>query len=271
MADFPYQHGAKYATYGVDTSTSLATAVTTGAANTKGSYAQLTASTDFPASGVLLCFTSNANTASRFLVDIAIGGAGSETIIINNVVCRAELSSSINIHMYFPISIPSGVRLSARAQSEDAGVVIRVSATIVGGGFASQSPYSKVITLGADTANSDGKFYQTSGTANNTKSGYQELSASTSAPIKAISVVSIHICATANAGILLDIAVGAAGSEVVIVPNIAYSLDITNQVVPTSTGFFPCSIPAGSRVSYREQISANGAINYTDIIVYALC
>lgn len=270
MADFAYAHGAKYATYGINTANSQGTTVTTGAANTKGSWAELTASSEFASCGIMVHIGNNAR-SSRYLVDIGVGASGSEDAIIPNLLLRAESSTSICTSFYFPLSIASGTRIAARAQSEDATVTLSVSVTIVGGGFMNPSPFSRVLTYGADTTNTDGKFYQTSGTSNNTKSGYQQLTASTTLPIKALMVGSINFIGGVDTFGLMDIAVGGAGSETVLIPNLPFNGDTTNASIVVNYGLFPCSIPSGTRLSYREQVSQNNVANYVVVILYALC
>ena len=62
-----------------------------GTANTKGSYTQMVASTSRDYCALAWCMDSlnvtPANTAN-FLVDVAIGGAGSEQVIVSNLFAQ---------------------------------------------------------------------------------------------------------------------------------------------------------------------------------------
>lgn len=108
------------------TSSEGTTVTASGSTHTKGSYAQLIASTGANAIGitVVLHNVGVASTNARALVDIAVGGAGSEQIIIPNLLAGNAgawngASNGGNCY-HFPIFIPAGVRLSARCQASTA-------------------------------------------------------------------------------------------------------------------------------------------------------
>lgn len=102
----------------------LGTTVTASATiNTKGSYSSLIDPTDRESYGIWIRArdVSSANTLENLLLDIAYGptGGGSEQIIIPNIDCGASGSNTgaSGKKFFFPIYIPSGVRVSARCQS----------------------------------------------------------------------------------------------------------------------------------------------------------
>lgn len=113
--------------FGFNSGTTLGTAVDAGAvANTKGSYAQLTASTARDYAGVFFCIDTQAQTTGpgspEFLVDIAIGGAGSETVIIPNYAVTKLFGTGLagmvpNKTATIYVPIPAGTRIAAAAQS----------------------------------------------------------------------------------------------------------------------------------------------------------
>lgn len=104
---------------GFSTATSFGTPITCGTSGSKGSYAQLIASTSVDYMGLLLHIdTQNTATVNSdpYSVDIAIGGSGSEVVIIPDYVTNppaAALLSNSASHFY-PIAIPAGTRLAAR-------------------------------------------------------------------------------------------------------------------------------------------------------------
>lgn len=112
-------------TYGANTGTSLGTAVDAGAStNTKGSYAQITASTTDDIDWLTIHIDWQNNTAmqvARFLVDIATGAAASETVVINNILVSSHsgLAGKNPTPFFgpFPVTVASGTRLAARCQS----------------------------------------------------------------------------------------------------------------------------------------------------------
>lgn len=105
-------------------SAGFGTVVTPSAtAHTKGSYAQLVASTSVDYMGFMLALdgqNGGATNARDYLVDLAIGGSGSEVIIVPNHLSRWIAASGMNPNgSYGPffIPIPAGTRIAARCQS----------------------------------------------------------------------------------------------------------------------------------------------------------
>lgn len=92
-------------------------------ANTKAtSFTQLIASTNFDAMYVAITVAQSgaSNTDTSTLMDIAIGAAASETVIIPNLLVGygSNLSNWTNGRThFFPLYIPAGSRISARTQS----------------------------------------------------------------------------------------------------------------------------------------------------------
>lgn len=131
--------------------------------HTKGSYAQLIASTAYSSWGIFVMvggLGTAASTNTRGLIDIAIGASSSEVDIISNLIAGQSgqsIGASIGPQMYFfPIVIPAGVRISARLQalisSDTATVAVRLCQFRIPGKWYG----SRVTTYGADTATSSG-------------------------------------------------------------------------------------------------------------------
>ena len=110
-------------TYGAVSASSQGTSIDPGAAaNTKGNYTQLTASTSSALDWLIVIATcaNNPNPSSgRWAFDIATGAAASEVVVVPD--CSFSMDSSFDTLgpnvFCFPISIASGTRLAARAQS----------------------------------------------------------------------------------------------------------------------------------------------------------
>ena len=96
--------------------------------------------------------------------------------------------------------------------------------------------------------------YITAPTVNNTKGAYTELKAATDNSFEGI-VIHTAYC-TAPRNYLIDIAIGAAGSEKVIIPNLSLATAGTYEYRMTQTHFFPIRVPKGSRISARYQANA---------------
>ncbi|MCS6302369.1 MAG: hypothetical protein H8K07_01685 [Nitrospira sp.] len=86
--------------------------------HTKGAYAELVAATTYDWYGFWISMSGVAVSATRtdMLLDVAIGGAGSEQVILPNLMAGWTMGGSGNI-LYIPIYIPRGTRLSARCQA----------------------------------------------------------------------------------------------------------------------------------------------------------
>src|SRR5690606_23999788 len=103
------------ATVGTNTAISSGTFVAgSGTANTKGPYVEMTASTAFAVTGVIfqVTYASPSTLSNNFLFDIATGGAGSETPIVENIAVTATGSRGGYDPVFIPIAIPSGSRIS---------------------------------------------------------------------------------------------------------------------------------------------------------------
>jgi hypothetical protein len=103
--------------------TSRGVAVDPGAASlTKGAYSQLVASTAFDVCAISFMFGYNGDISrgsfARWLIDLAIGGAGSEYIFLPNFVSHFETVIDGPFTSFippFPMFIPAGSRIAARA------------------------------------------------------------------------------------------------------------------------------------------------------------
>lgn len=93
----------------------------TPAVGSKGAWAQVIAALSADCFGLLICINSNsASAASRnSVVDIGIGGAGSEIVLIPNLIggnAVAYNGVGGGLWHYFPVAIPAGTRVAVRAQ-----------------------------------------------------------------------------------------------------------------------------------------------------------
>lgn len=251
-------------TIGANTGASTGTTITaSGSANVKGSWTQLIASTAEDYDGLLVYLAPGAAANRSFLVDIGIGAAASETVIIPDLleahsnpgdVVRPGCCYKINI------AIPKGSRLAARCQCSTASGTTTVLCVPFREGNLRCGQWS---AIGVTTANSNATSVDPGASAN-TKGSWVELVASTSYDIDLLIVAlgsrdqtgSIVTCSW-----LVDIGVGAAGSEVVIVPNLwtaltDYSAGAACQSSVPVTPPIVRRIPAGSRIAARAQCSS---------------
>jgi hypothetical protein len=158
-------------------------------AHTKNAtYTQLIASTAYASWGIMVYVGNTGTLAStnyRVLVDIAIGGAGSEQVIIPNLLAgNSAPSGSTSVggsQYYFPICIPAGSRISATAQANTTAKTVHVAVYL----FQHQIPgawYGQRVTdYGTSTATSSGTSMSP---GNNAYATDVSLTASTTNPIQ---------------------------------------------------------------------------------------
>ncbi len=254
---------------GSDTSNSTGTTITAaGSAHTKGAYAQLIASTGFVGSHLAILAQSESG-SFHGLFDIAVGAAASEQDVISNLhLCAKGTEAQFLI---VPLTIAAGSRISARCQASSANEELEMQVMLFGNTLANTASLSRVTTYGANTADSGGVQVDPGAVAN-TKGSYSEITSSTTDPIRAL-VVAIgnqNNFNQTNAHALLDIAVGAATSEQVIISNMLYSTSTTSdRFHPIFAGPFPVNIPIGTRIAARSQSSNTDATDrLIDVIVY---
>jgi hypothetical protein len=234
--------------------------------HTKGAYAQLVASTTRDWFGFWLSCTNSAATGadSAQLLDIAIGGAGSEVVILNNWLAGARGSAAFASleGQYIPLYIPAGTRISARNQSLISADTVHV--TVVGqyGTSNIAQVFNCCDTYGVDTADSGG----TAHTPGNT--GAESTDATIGTTDKAYGAVSL--------GVTLGSGVTAGGNLI----NHWEFTDGTNTFAewystcdssetihgPYPTTPFWGSIPSGQALQVQAECNSTGQIH--DVAFY---
>ena len=228
-----------------------------GSANTKGSYVQAIASTSIPGAWVLLSLSRPTVTATDLLVDVAVGGAGSEQVVIPNTVFSVNALTTPAMSIYLlPLHIPAGSRVALRAQSAGSSDTIDAQITIFAPMAGGEKGLERVEACGALTATSLGTVVDSGGTAH-TKGAWSELIAATTHPYHWVCLSLTHEGAlSAGTSYLVDLGIGGAGSEVVVVPNLAFYGGSTSDCMTGPVVCFPLHIPAGTRVAARSSCGA---------------
>lgn len=251
--------------YGAITGSTLGTLVSGNAtAGLPGAWYELTSATGMQSSAIAV-HISDPSGANLMNIDLAIGPAGSEVLIAGGLMFRADgYSRNSSMTYRLPITIPAGVRLAARVTAQSSSRTVRV---IVQGfaGSGGEATYQGMGWLGY--------MYQvTTGYTANTKGAWVQLIASTTRPYKALHAAwaLLDFSGTSNASAMIDIGVGTAGSETVIVPN----LHCTGQSVSSMSNctnhnaFIHGGIPAGVSLSGRVQVSAGVANRHVGLFVW---
>ncbi len=269
MGDFSLRGGSqKYESIGADLTTTLGTAVVCGANDAKGAWVEITASTSFDYEAIR--FIAMQNTTASHFIDIGIGAAASEQVLISNL----DVSSNGKTYrqaeyVELPISIPAGTRIACRGQTS-LGSNSTMNVYLVGKSntFSQSGGLGKAVTYGANTGATEGVTVDPGGTIN-TKGAYTEVTASTTADMKhlVLCIGSLQNASQATTGWFLDIAIGSAGNEEVICPNSHVQGDSVPDNLGPSFHSWDVDIPLGTRIAIRSQCDTNNA---TDRLLGAL-
>lgn len=235
--------------------TSVTTLTADGAANTKGAWAEVVASTSEDVKAIWIVTNNTGTQGTRISVDIGTGAAAAEVVKIADIHWSNGDSARDNVpNLYIPISIPSGTRIAARCSSSSGGATnISVVLYLIGG-----SGGGTCVTYGVTT--NQAVQVDPGGTIN-TKGAYSEITASTTADIAFLAVLIDMNVNAAPAGALFDvyIATGGAGSEADIIPRISWSSNAGSDHWTPVVHMFPVTIPSGTRISAAGMSSTNDA------------
>jgi hypothetical protein len=264
MPDLPTISGGPSET-GSSAGSSIGITVSSHAsANTKATaWTELIASTDYAANWLLVHMSQNTQigASTGTLMDIGVGGSTAEQVLVPNLRHSMTTAAQVTAASYLmPLRIPAGTRISARAQSTSGGTSVRVTATAISSGIAAPPGFGRVEAAGANTATSLGVSIDCGGTAHTDVVG--ELIASTGFAYRWLMLsvgASSDIITAANTSFLVDICVGAGGSEVPIINDIYFMATSGTDMPHPVSVCFPVAIAAGSRLSARARCSVNTA------------
>jgi hypothetical protein len=261
------QHPGALLSVGLTGSTRPTISFTTGAvAHTAGLYAEVSASLPADCSGVMFVPTAatalNA-TVSSTLLEIGIGAALSETVWATGSIGYMT-SAVFGFPFVFPGALAAGTRVAVRARSARTslalnGVFIFLPEKTI--------PLTTPVTMGVNTATSRGVTL-TAPVSLDTKSAWTEIEDSTPSAFSALSIFTQSVTSTTmnSSGVLVDIGIGAAGSETVLIPDFYLFASSTAEYYSAYTPrAYGIDIPAGSRLSARYSRANNN--NAVDLIL----
>jgi hypothetical protein len=226
------------------------------AANTLGSFVQIIASTVGDASWVEVDIFPPTNSANGFAIDLAVGSAGNEVVIADKMHAHSNTSKS-GVSIYrFPCAIPAGTRLSARSQATTGSNTGWVALRLFDSSFMGPEDGSGIDSIGFVAASTTGTTVTTG--AASTLGSYAQLTASTTVDYSGL-ILMVDSDSTGD-WYIFDIAIGAGGSEQVIIPRLATNPGLsTDAGRPAVLGPWPVCIPAGSRLAVRAAAVASAA------------
>src|SRR4029077_8721859 len=129
--------GLNYITYPAGPTVAGTTVTANAAADTKGSYAQIVASSAFACNSVIIDVQFTAAAVGRqYRLDIATGAALSETVVVADLLAEGTnaATSVIGGTYTLPLAIPSGTRISARCQCSTGAATLSVTITLISAG-----------------------------------------------------------------------------------------------------------------------------------------
>lgn len=213
---------------------------------------QLVASLDVDASALLVAIIQDG--ASRVSqVKLFAGAAGVEAEFAHLIGPAGGSGQNV---FYVPIKVPAGTRISATSASSIGFSDAYVCITPLRG--SSESPGAARGTPVGIIAAGEMVDVDAGATAH-TKGAWAQITASTARDALGFTLVIINdASSTASSQHLVDIAVGAAGSEVVILSNMQAFFQ-GFQGGETVVGPIWTPIPAGSRIAARAQCSVTAA------------
>ena len=272
MADWPLGLGQqKHSLEGEVSAGTTGTLINSasGSANTKGSWTELSASLPFNANGFWLDMPDLSAAAFRsFLLDIGIGAAASEVVVVPNILLNPKATPWVTGPLWFPIRLPVGARLAARIQCDSATQSgARILVRPASQSWVTPESFGRATDYGVNTSTSLGVTVDPGGSVD-TYGSWTELIASTTYRIRALSVFlsSLSNGTMTNALWRFDIGVGAAASEVVFLEGIQLVGNTAEVLCPQWVGPFGLDLPAGSRLAMRARCSINDA---TDRLIAA--
>lgn len=235
-----------------------------GAANAKGAYVQIKASTGFQYNAIQVQLDTDGGGGQTFLVDIAFGGAGSEVVIIPNILIDSARAVHQNmVDLIIPIQIPAGTRLAARCQEVGGAGTRDVIVTLIGRAGGANYPQPSgglIVNYGAITASTNGVLVD-SGAVANAYGAWTEISAATSRDHSGIIAVlgsNKQTSTLVDTNYFFQIGVGGSGSEVAIAEFASATSSALNRF-HVNTFDVAAQIPSGTRLAMRAKCVASGA------------
>lgn len=236
-------------------------------AHEKGDYVELAASAG--AAGFYLVFGWPSAANLQFLIDIATGGAGVESVVLANFYFSIGGGARDCAHIvYIPLRIAASSRISARCQCNVAAATIDLRLYTMSA-LNALPVYGRATTYGADTGDSGGTQVDPGGTVD-TKGAYSPVSASLTNAIEyaLLCFGNQSNSAETTGDFLIDVATGAEGVESVQQADLPLAVSAgIDAKTPVAWGF-PIAIASSTRLAVRAQCSNNNATDRLfDVVV----
>lgn len=233
------------------------TTVTSGAVNTLGSMTEIASASGADATGITI-FADTSVSGDGYL-QVFFGPSGSEVLQFT-LPLLGSATAAISLHSYtFGWRVPAATRIAAKFQSNTGAATTLVGVQLLDGPIEQNG---SITTFGVDVSDSGGLGVDPGGTTN-TKGSWVEISSSLPHAVGKIWLV-IGLRqngAPSVATWLLDVGAGGSGSEVVVLPDEMFRLQVTSgQISPAVLELnLPSGIAAGARLAVRAACTINDA------------
>jgi hypothetical protein len=264
MPDLPTIGGGP-AEAGSTPGTSSGISITAGGSNNakNTTFTTLIAATTYETNWLLITAreTSIVGLSSGYLIDIAVGAAAAEQILIPNLHVHQRDAAIWRGHQWLmPLRVPRGTRISARCQCSTGAGTIKMHVIAFSSSIDGPPGLSRCEASGAVTATSRGTPVDSGGVAHTDVT--LQFAATTGFAYRWMCLEASNatdIALTANTSFLVDVLTGAGGSEVVVVPDLWFSGTTGDDAMTPVVQCFPCNIAAGARLALRARCSITTA------------
>ena len=267
MADWPMEGGGNWseAAHGNPVA---------GSSYAKGAWVEVFAATLLPCSFISCIIGGSTGYNLNFLIDIAVGAAGSEVVVCENLHYGGPTWTGVSYWSQFslPLNIPKGSRISVRCSSTTNAAQAAVHLMLFSNTFLFQRGVNKIISLG-EGADAMGTTIDPGATAN-TYGSWVELSSGEDYTIKGISLGIVYDKNISRNSMLkfYQVGIGSSGSEQSVFESTGLYYGNSSAASPiVSLGFMPIIIPKGTRVAVRGKCTITDATDRkTDVIIHAM-
>lgn len=222
----------------------------TNGANSKGNWVTVLDPVPFDASGFFLMTCNNTGSPWSGLLDIGIGPAGSEQVILPNVLLVPTLNDTLGEFWYVPLALPAGARVAARGQANNGSFNPGGEVVPIAGGFTNGRGCQRAYAFGINETNSVGTAIE-----GNYPGGW--VAVADNVPELAWLMVAAYMQQTSGNHWMAnyEVAISAAGAgspERIVLPSIPVLARPSQVATRWSAGAFPVRVPPGSKLWARQ-------------------
>lgn len=236
---------------------------------TDGAWTELIAATTFEYHKLHLRILPVGAVASRLLLDIGVGAAGSEKVLVADIpydqMNAGSLTRSTSYgYVVLPLYVAQGARIALRAhRSSAASATVDVMLHGEQNSARGLPPFRRCTTYGTVLASAQGTNLDPGATAN-TLGAFVEIAASLTNPVKQVYFILNRqeaAIGTADLHWLVNVYRGAAAAEKLEISSLTAQFGASSDHCDGAfAGPFDVNWPAGARITMKAQCSSNAAV-----------